>query len=156
MALRLIEMVLPEKDGAEVQKLLGEHDVLEHRQIRLSDGEVLLRILVEAERSEAVLDVLEERFAGKQGNRVVVLPVEATLPRAEPQPEPEPDTATAPGQPSPTRKNRQDGSAGRSCTRTSRTPPSVRGSIWRWSCCPPSLRPSVCITTAWPSSSGPW
>ncbi len=97
MALRLIEMVLPEKDGAEVQELLGEHHVLEHQQIRVSDGEVLLRILVEAERSEAVLDVLEERFAGKQGNRVLVLPVEATLPRAEP--ESESDPATTPGQP---------------------------------------------------------
>ncbi|MGB8378723.1 MAG: TIGR00341 family protein [Rhodanobacteraceae bacterium] len=96
MALRLIEMVLTEKDGAEVQELLREHHVLEHRQIRLSDGEVLLRILVEAERSEAVLDVLEERSAGKEGDRVLVLPVEATLPRAEAEPEPEPEPELEP------------------------------------------------------------
>ncbi len=90
MALRLIEMVLPEKDGADLRKLLDEHQMLEHRQIRLPDGEVLVRILVEAERSEAVLDALEERYSGKEGNRVLMLPVEATLPRAEPEPEPEP------------------------------------------------------------------
>jgi uncharacterized hydrophobic protein (TIGR00341 family) len=92
MPLRLIEMVLKEKDGEEIRELLKEHKVLEHRQIRLSDGEVLVRILLDAERNEAVLDLLEKRYTGEAGNRVVVLPVEATLPRAEPEPEPEPET----------------------------------------------------------------
>jgi uncharacterized hydrophobic protein (TIGR00341 family) len=94
MALRLIEMVLPEKDSGEVRELLKEHNVLEHRQVRLPDGEVLVRILLDAEQSEAVLDLLEKRYTGGEGNRVVILPVEATLPRAEPEP------AAAPGQPS--------------------------------------------------------
>jgi uncharacterized hydrophobic protein (TIGR00341 family) len=93
MALRLIEMVLQEKDGAEVRELLKEHKVLEHRQIRLPDGEVLVRILLDAERNEAVLDLLEKHYTGEDGGRVVILPVEATLPRAEPEP------AAAPGQP---------------------------------------------------------
>ena len=61
--------------------------MLEHRQVRLQDGEVLVRILLDAEQSEAVLDVLDERYAGKDGNRVVILPVEGTLPRAEAEPE---------------------------------------------------------------------
>jgi uncharacterized hydrophobic protein (TIGR00341 family) len=86
MALRLIEMVLREKDGAEVRELLKEHKVLEHRQVRLADGEVLVRILLDAEQSEAVLDLLEQRYAGGEDNRVVILSVEATLPRAEPDP----------------------------------------------------------------------
>lgn len=93
MALRLIEMVLREKDGAEVSELLNEHQVIEHRQIRLPDGEVLVRILLDAEQSEAVLDLLEKHYTSKEGNRVVILGVEATLPRAEPEP------AAAPGQP---------------------------------------------------------
>jgi uncharacterized hydrophobic protein (TIGR00341 family) len=85
MALRLIEMVLQQKDGGEVRELLKEHKVLEHRQVRLVDGEVLVRILLEAEQSEAVLDLLEKRYAGEEDSRVVILPVEATLPRAEPE-----------------------------------------------------------------------
>ena len=85
MALRLIEMVLGEKDGGEVRELLKEHAVLELRQVRLPDGEVLVRILLDVEQSEAVLDVLEKRYAGQDGSRVVVLPVEATLPRAVPE-----------------------------------------------------------------------
>ena len=59
--------------------------MLEHRQVRLPDGEVLVRILFDAEQSEAVLDSLERRYTGGEGNRVVILPVEATLPRAEPE-----------------------------------------------------------------------
>jgi hypothetical protein len=46
MALRLLEMVLKEKDGAGVRELLTECKVLEHRQIQLADGEVLVRILL--------------------------------------------------------------------------------------------------------------
>jgi uncharacterized hydrophobic protein (TIGR00341 family) len=78
-------MVLGEQDGEEVLELLKEHKMLEHRQIRLSDGGVLVRILLEAEQSEAVLDLLDKRYTGKEGNRVVILAVEATLPRAEPE-----------------------------------------------------------------------
>ncbi|OAI15590.1 hypothetical protein A1359_09240 [Methylomonas lenta] len=73
MALRLIERVVPEQDGAEVFNLLKDHKVLEHRQIRLSDEEVLVRILLDAEQSESVLDRLGERYAGQEGNRVVIL-----------------------------------------------------------------------------------
>ncbi|AOU98075.1 TIGR00341 family protein [Acidihalobacter yilgarnensis] len=93
MALRLIEMVLQEKDGEEVRELLKEQSVLEHRQLRLSGGEVLVRILLDAEQNEAVLDLLGKRYTGEAGNRVVILPVEATLPRAEPE------SVAQPGQP---------------------------------------------------------
>jgi len=87
MALRLIEMVLQEKDGDDVRALLNECKVLEHRQIHLVNGEVLVRILLDAEQSETVLDLLDKRYADRKGNRVVILPVEATLPRVEPEPE---------------------------------------------------------------------
>jgi Domain of unknown function (DUF389) len=74
-------VVLEEKDGAAVRELLKEHKVLEHRQLRLPDGEVLVRILLDAEQNEAVLDLLEKHYTGAEGNRAVILPVEATLPR---------------------------------------------------------------------------
>lgn len=111
MALRLIEMVLKEENGAEVRELLKEHKVLEHRQIRLPDGEVLIRILLDAEQIEAVLDLLEKRYTSEEGNRVVILPVEATLPRAKAEPEPEPEATPeqAPtGEKSPGRIGREE------------------------------------------------
>ncbi len=98
MALRLIEMVLQEKDGDDVRTLLNECKVLEQRQVRLANGEILVRILLDAEQSETVLDLLEKNYAGREGNRVVILPVEATLPRAE-EAEQEPDATASPEQP---------------------------------------------------------
>lgn len=87
MALRLIEMVLKETDAEALHDLLKEHTLLEHRQLRCSDGDVLVRILLDAEHSEAVLDVLATRYGGEHENRVLILPVEATLPRIEPIPD---------------------------------------------------------------------
>lgn len=87
MALRMLEMVLKEKDSADVLALLAECNVLEHRHIHLAEGEVLVRILMDAEQSEPVMDLLEQRYTGVKGNRVVILPVEATLPRANAEPE---------------------------------------------------------------------
>ena len=83
MTLRLIEMVIPEHTSEELQQLFVEQPVLEVRQVGLREGEVLLRILLEVEKSEAVLDLLENKFSGQEGYRVVILPVEATLPRVE-------------------------------------------------------------------------
>lgn len=83
MTLRLIEMVVPEPAGDELQKLLDEQSVLELRQIDFGEGEVLVRILLEAETSEAVLDILEKQYSDMEGYRIVVLQVAATLPRSE-------------------------------------------------------------------------
>lgn len=107
MALRLIEMVLTEQDGVEVLELLKDYKVLEHRQVKLSDKEVLVRILLDAEQSEAVLDLLGKRYADKEGNRVVILAVEATLPRDEPEPADTPEQA-APEEKSPERISREE------------------------------------------------
>lgn len=85
MGLQLIEMVLREKDGSEVRELLKEHKVLEYREARLSDGEVLVRILLEAEQSEAILDLLDKQYVKEKNTRVVILPVVATLPRDKPE-----------------------------------------------------------------------
>lgn len=82
MALRLIEIVLPEKDAEEVRELLKEHKFLEYRSLQLLNGEVFVRILLDAEQNEGVLDILSKYRTIKEDNRVVILPVEATLPRA--------------------------------------------------------------------------
>jgi uncharacterized hydrophobic protein (TIGR00341 family) len=107
MSLRLIEMVLQDSDGAAVGELLQEHEVVEYRQVRLADGEVLVRILLDAEQSEPVLDMLAEHYTGAEGNRVVILPVEATLPRVEVEPAAESEEAE-PEAKSPERISREE------------------------------------------------
>lgn len=87
MALRLIEMVLNEKNGDEVRNLLKDLKIIEQLQIPLKNGNVLLRILLDAQQSETVLDLLEKQYTSDNiSNRLVVFGIEATLPRVDVEP----------------------------------------------------------------------
>lgn len=111
MPLRLIEFAI--NDGTDVQcaKLLEEQQVLGVWQEQLSDGRTLARILVDSQFSEAVLDVIEERFSSADGFRLMIFPIEATLPRPE-TPEAQRDAHKEQdndnGKPTPDRINREE------------------------------------------------
>jgi uncharacterized hydrophobic protein (TIGR00341 family) len=83
MALRLIELILPEERGRDVPELISEQKPLSIWYETLSEGKTLIRILLTAEATEAVLDTCEKNFSGAEGFRVILLPVEASLPRPE-------------------------------------------------------------------------
>jgi uncharacterized hydrophobic protein (TIGR00341 family) len=83
MALRLIEMVCPEQKREEVEALAREHEPLGVWHDRFMDDQVMVRILLPAEKAEAVLDQLESRYSGMAGFRVLLLAVEAAIPRAD-------------------------------------------------------------------------
>ena len=70
------------------------------------------KLLVPAERVESVLDPIQAKFGGAAGFRVVVLSVEASLPRKQ-----APKAGTAEITAAEPQKCRS-GSVGRSCTRT--------------------------------------
>jgi uncharacterized hydrophobic protein (TIGR00341 family) len=109
MALRLIEMVVPGPVDDELQNLLAEQSVLELKQIGLHEGAVLVRILLEAEKSEAVLDILEKRYSGQESYRIVVIQVAATLPRIEvPEPAEPPSENNPPEERIPERISRHE------------------------------------------------
>jgi uncharacterized hydrophobic protein (TIGR00341 family) len=100
MALRSIEIILPEKNKDAIEKLLSERkEVLDARVQPItgtwrhpiqgiwygsfSENQILIKILALAEKSEDLLDLLQERFSKETGFRITVAPVEATLPRIE-------------------------------------------------------------------------
>ncbi len=89
MSLRLIERMVSDAVADRLPGALESVDVLEHWREPTLESRVLVRILVATDKSGAVLDVLERQFTGTEGFRVILLPVEATIPRA-PEPEPEP------------------------------------------------------------------
>jgi uncharacterized hydrophobic protein (TIGR00341 family) len=92
MSLRLIELTVAESVEDRLPDALEGVDVLEHWREPTLEKRVLVRILVATEKSEAVLDALERHFTGTDGFRVILLPVEATIPRPpEPEPEEEPE-----------------------------------------------------------------
>lgn len=85
MAQRLIEVVLPRQYEHKVQEILGEHKVLGIWQSDLSQDQIMVRVLLVTEETEAVLDLLKKHYSHVEGFRVMLLSVEASLPRAEPE-----------------------------------------------------------------------
>lgn len=68
---------------------IGAKGVIDLWSYEAGDGRGLLRILIEAERTESLTDELAERFSGDEGYRLMLLPVEATFPTVEKESEPE-------------------------------------------------------------------
>ena len=95
MSLRLIEIFTPSDLSGSILSVLHEQPTHGIWQDALTDQTTLLRVLVSSENTEAIFDLLEGRFSSREGFRLMLLPVEATLPRVEqPQPdksEPAPD-----------------------------------------------------------------
>ena len=81
MALRMVEIFAPSEEMERIGQVLEEHRASDSWHDRLSEGRVLIRVFLPAERTEALLDVLGKRFATVEGFRVVLLPVVASLPR---------------------------------------------------------------------------
>jgi hypothetical protein len=90
MALRLIELFLPEDHSKFVQELLKDHHALGIWYEKLSEGKILVRVLLSAEETEAMMDLFEKHFSIVDGFRIILLPVEASIPRPEPSEEEKP------------------------------------------------------------------
>lgn len=85
MPLRLIELSVPEELADEdLEELLrGASATVDVWREAPSQGRVRFRVLADAERTEPLLDELETRFEGSESFRLVLLPVEASVPRPE-------------------------------------------------------------------------
>ena len=83
MALRLIETIVPEAAQALAERMLEDQPTLGVWSYSVGGGRVVLRVLIAAENSESTLDRLEQQFSSEQHFAVLVVPVEAALPRPE-------------------------------------------------------------------------
>lgn len=84
MPIRQIEMIVPAASAAALDELADSPDILGQWTIPMDGGMVLIRMLVETNKAEVLLDDLQSRFSQTGGYRVVMLAVEATLPRPTP------------------------------------------------------------------------
>ena len=82
MALRLIEIYHQRGKSEEIDFLLQDSPLLDIWHDQLPEGETITKVLLRVESTEGVLDLLQDFFI-KEDLRVVILPVEATLPRPE-------------------------------------------------------------------------
>jgi len=83
MALRLIEMVIPDEKKVEVQSSLEDQPVLTYWNEEITDERTLIKVLLTSKETECVLDFLENRFSSVEDFRIILLSVEASIPREE-------------------------------------------------------------------------
>lgn len=83
MELRQLDIYLPREHAKTGEELLHEQTTLGVWREELENKQVLLRALIEEPYTEGLLDLLEKHFSMVEGYRVVLLPVQASLPRVE-------------------------------------------------------------------------
>ncbi len=91
--MRLIEIVADEGHTDSLSGIADQHEVTDHWWgAPAEDGRRAFRMLVNDKQRQAVMDALQQLFASSDDTRIVVLPVDAVLPRA---PEDEAHSAAA-------------------------------------------------------------
>lgn len=93
MPLRLMEVTVPESADLDVADFLEEYEPTGVWRSTGQDGKVLVHMVIPAEKAEPVMDELEKRYSGDPHFQLVLLPVEAVLPRRK-EPEAEEGAGT--------------------------------------------------------------
>lgn len=83
MNLRLVEVYLPQEKGERFEKLIAEYSYQEVWQKKLENNQLLFKILLSSGEVEPLVDSLANNFTKVEGFRLLLLPVEASLPRLE-------------------------------------------------------------------------
>ena len=84
MPLRLIQLYLPEtEDLSSIKEEIGKFLIHGMWQEKITDNHNLLRILTDSSESSEILDLLEKKYSNTKGFRILLMPVEATIPRVE-------------------------------------------------------------------------
>ncbi len=85
----MLELIAPPETAKEARTFVEEEEVLGVWSDNLEDGCSILRILVDANRTEALTDALTEKFSHIEGFRIMLLEVQATLPQPKEEAEEE-------------------------------------------------------------------
>jgi uncharacterized hydrophobic protein (TIGR00341 family) len=96
MPLRLLEIVIPDQDRETAEAILKDVADADRWELVIAQGEVQIKVVVQAEEVEEIVDGFERQFSHVENFRLLILHVEAALPRATDTP-PTPDTETPNG-----------------------------------------------------------
>ena len=84
MNLRIMQIFVPLSSEDQLKELLEGHEVL-GRWRDTDANQIVLHLLVPAEETELIMDRFEQQYAQTKGFHVILLPVEAVLPRVAPE-----------------------------------------------------------------------
>lgn len=80
MALRLLEIVLPEQVTGEALKILEEFQISNFWLTCSCEERSILKIIIAAEKTESLLDTFEKKYGSHENFHLVLMPLEASYP----------------------------------------------------------------------------
>ena len=99
MAQRLLKIILPESHGAVALDVLAEQGVIDFWQEESLGEHHVISLLLDSGQSETLMDRFEKAFSTIPGFRLILIPVEAAIPRAEVAADDTPGEDAVPPQP---------------------------------------------------------
>lgn len=81
--LREIEILMDSQEVSQIEPLLDDFEIIDNNKIQLPEDKILWKIIVTAEESSGILDLLEKKLSFKSGFRLNVKQIEASLPHRE-------------------------------------------------------------------------
>jgi len=80
MALRLLEIVIPEEYVNEVLAMIDEAKIENYWQTCSCESRVIFKLILPVENTEKIMDELEKRYGKSSEFHMALLPVEASFP----------------------------------------------------------------------------
>jgi len=80
MALRLLEIVIPEEHVGEVLSIIEEAQITNYWQTCSCESRIVFKLILPAESTEKIMDELEKRYGHTSEFHMALLPVEASFP----------------------------------------------------------------------------
>lgn len=80
MALRLLEIIVPEQHYNDVSELLKQSEITDHWQTCSCESSVIFKIILQVEKTEEIIDQFENRFKHLEAFRLILYPLEASFP----------------------------------------------------------------------------
>ncbi len=83
LSLRLLKVVVDDDEADNVARILEEHGAPPHWRSPSGDSRTTIDAILPGAGNEPVLEALEKEYSGREGFRLVLLPVQATIPRIQ-------------------------------------------------------------------------
>lgn len=80
MPLRLLEVIVPEQYFNDISGILSANEITEYWQTCSCESRVIFKIILQAEKTESLMDKFERRFKHLEDFRLILLPLEASCP----------------------------------------------------------------------------
>jgi len=83
MNYRMLELIAPPETARQARQIVEDQEVLGVWSDTMDDGCAMLRVLIDADRTESISDTLSDKFGNTDGFRIMLFSVEATLPQPD-------------------------------------------------------------------------